>query len=271
MLNYQTINVNGASYAYTSQGSGEVLILLHGFTGSSLTWEKYITKWRESYQVITIDLPGHGKSFAKPQKTMSELSKDLARIFKFLHIKQAHLLGYSMGGRVALSFAMEYPELVHSLILESASPGITDVTERKVRQEADIALAERIKTDGIEEFVNYWEDIELFASQKRLDEHVQETIRQERLSHTELGLANSLLSTGTGVQPSWWDRLVEIDYPVLLIVGSLDKKFVELNEKMVKLISIAEIITVLDAGHAVHVEKVDKFAMIVSKFINNNT
>lgn len=269
MLNYQSIEVNGSVYAYTSQGNGEPLVLLHGFTGSSQTWQHFITKWQLDFQVITIDLPGHGKTAATLEKTMMEFSRDLAHIFNVLQIKKAHLLGYSLGGRTALSFAMEYPTLVRSLILESASPGISDKAERLARQEADGKLAERIKKDGMEKFVNSWEDIGLFSSQKRLPQHVQNTIRQERLEQTESGLTQSLLYMGTGVQPSWWDRLPEINYPVLLIVGSIDKKFVELNEKMVKLISTAEITTVLDAGHAVHVEQVDKFAMMVSKFINN--
>lgn len=268
MLNYQSIEVNGSVYAYTSQGSGEPLVLLHGFTGSSKTWRKFIPEWQESNQVITIDLPGHGKTAATLEKTMMGFSKDLAQIFNVLQIEKAHLLGYSLGGRAALSFAMEYPSLISSLILESASPGIADQAERFARQEADEKLAERIKRDGMEKFVNFWQDIGMFSSQKSLPQHVQETVRQERLSQSELGLANSLLFMGTGVQSSWWDRLSEINYPVFLIVGSIDKKFVELNEKMLKLISTAEIITVSDAGHAVHVEQVEKFAMIVRASIS---
>lgn len=268
MLSYKTIEINDAVYAYTSQGSGEPLVLLHGFTGSSETWQNFITKWQENYRVITIDLPGHGKTVNETEKTMAEFTSDLVQIFYTLKIEKAHLLGYSMGGRTALSFAMEYPKLVHSLILESASPGIADATERMNRQAADEKLAKRIKTNGIENFVNAWEDIALFSSQKNLPKHIQDSIRQERLSQTEIGLANALLFMGTGVQPSWWDRLAEIEYPVLLIVGERDEKFVELNELMVKLIRTAEIITVPDSGHAVHVEQVEKFAMIVRQSIS---
>lgn len=271
MLNYNLIEVNDSTYAYTISGSGEPLVLLHGFTGSSVTWKKYIATWRETYKVITIDLPGHGKTAIESGKSMREFAKDLSQIFNRLQIDTAHLLGYSMGGRAALAFTIEYPELVRSLILESASPGIEGSVQRLERQEADEKLAKRINTMGINKFVAEWENIALFDSQKSLPIPIQETIRQERMAQTASGLSQSLLHMGTGTQDSQWDKLAGITLPVLLIVGEYDKKFVELNELMVKLMRTAEIITVLDAGHAVHVEKMEKFAMIVSKFITHNT
>src|SRR5690625_6877126 len=79
-----------------------------------------------------------------------------------LKITKIHLLGYSMGGRTSLSFANYYPEKINSLILESASPGIADPFERQRRKEADKALAEKILIEGVEAFVDYWEDLPLF-------------------------------------------------------------------------------------------------------------
>lgn len=267
ILKYNYIQINDDVYAYTRQGSGEPLVLFHGFTGSSETWTSFIAKLQKDYDVITIDLPGHGKTVTKPGKTLPMFADDFKQILAVLNMKQIHLLGYSMGGRIALALSLEYPELVKTLMLESASPGIESVFERNARKLADDKLANKISQEGITAFVDYWENIPMFTTQKSLSKETQQAIRQERLRQTENGLSQSLQFMGTGVQPSYWDKLASLSLPVLLIVGELDKKFVELNEKMVSLIKDVEMITVPKAGHAVHLEKSNDFESIVSKFL----
>lgn len=267
MLTYKTLPVNGRTYAYTRTGSGEALLLLHGFTGTSETWTPFISDWQDTYEVITLDLPGHGKTDKTNAKSMEELTQDMALILTTLQIEKAHILGYSMGGRTALAFALDHPSFVKSLLLESASPGIAAEKERLARQKADLLLADRIEAKGIVSFVNAWEDIPLFHTQKNLPLHVQENIREERLAQKEVGLAMSLRMMGTGFQASYWSRLAEITCPTLLIVGAYDEKFVQLNEKMVKLIETAELHSVCDAGHAVHIEASNNFKAVVHQFI----
>lgn len=166
MLQDDSIHIKGTNYAYKVKGRGERLVLLHGFTASSKTWDFACEQLASRFQVMRIDLPGHGETTGNSVKTVEDFASDLAQIFQELKIKKAHILGYSMGGRAALTFALLYPELVDSLILESASPGIEGESERLARQEADEILAKRLEQDGIEEFVTYWENIPLFASQK---------------------------------------------------------------------------------------------------------
>lgn len=103
---------------------------------------------------------------------------------------------------------------------------------------------------------------------KNLPGHVKQAIRTQRLEQSATGLANSLRYFSTGKQPSWWGRLGEIDFSVLLIVGGLDRKFVDLNERMVSLIKGAELVVVPDVGHAVHIEKVKTFLDHVEMFLN---
>ncbi|MEC1028851.1 2-succinyl-6-hydroxy-2,4-cyclohexadiene-1-carboxylate synthase, partial [Bacillus paralicheniformis] len=134
-------------------------------------------------------------------------------------------------------------------------------------REQDSRLSSRILEEGIESFVDYWEGIPLFASQLSMDPSKRKKVREERLNNNPVGLRGSLIGMGTGSQPSWWNRLSRIDYPVLLIAGSLDRKFIAINESMAKRIPTARLEIVEHTGHAVHVEEPDFFGKIVSEFI----
>ncbi|AXI09833.1 2-succinyl-6-hydroxy-2,4-cyclohexadiene-1-carboxylate synthase [Oceanobacillus zhaokaii] len=261
---YQT---KTASYWYEIHGEGIPVVLLHGFTGSTATWQQFIDEQKDKLQIIAIDLPGHGNTETKEPITMEACCHDLSQLLQFLRLDSIHLLGYSMGGRTALSLAMLYPELIEKLILESASPGLMTADERKMRIEKDELLAKKIKQDGLVSFIDFWQDIPLFQTQKFLPTHVQQTIRKERLSQTEQGLADSLRFMGTGKQPSWWEKLHLFKRPVLLMAGELDPKFAAINKKMRNSLEKSEVVIVEKAGHAIHIEKPAIFGTLVSEFI----
>src|SRR5690625_179189 len=142
-LAYNYVLIDDTTYAYTINGSGEPLVLLHGFTGTSQTWLPFIEKWKEHYQVITIDLPGHGNTTGEANLKMKQVSHHMKQLLDHLSIEKCHLLGYSMGGRTALSFAMWYPLYIESLLLESASPGLQTTKEQLERVEKDTRSEER--------------------------------------------------------------------------------------------------------------------------------
>src|SRR5690606_27690055 len=146
-------------------------------------------------------------------------------LFSELGFTEFVLAGYSMGGRTALAYAAVHPERLQALILESASPGLKTAAEQVERQQRDSELALKILANGIQSFVDKWENIPLFDSQKKLPTEIRDEIKQERLSQQPQGLANSLIGMGTGSQPSYWNHLKDIHIPVLLITGSLDLKF----------------------------------------------
>jgi len=266
------IQVNGVHYHVETAGEGAALLLLHGFTGSASTWRPFLPSWSRRFRVIAVDVLGHGQSDAplNPTRYSTECAvSDLAQLLDQLEVRQAHLLGYSMGGRLALSFAMVQPERVRSLILESSSPGLGTAEERAERVRSDEALAARIEREGIERFVDYWENIPLFHSMRRLPEDVRLAIRRQRLANSPRGLAGSLRGMGTGAQPSWWDRLLRLTMPVQLIVGELDGKFCAIGRRMSKLIPDCRLVEVENAGHAVHVERADFFDTIVMDFLTS--
>ncbi|MCY8273161.1 2-succinyl-6-hydroxy-2,4-cyclohexadiene-1-carboxylate synthase [Bacillus sonorensis] len=262
---------DGVQYEVEDSGTAaeNTAVFLHGFTGSANTWDG-IDEHLQGVRVIKLNLLGHGQTDSPPDKrryTTEEQIADLVEIFEQLKLKTVYLVGYSMGGRLALSFGMTHPGRVAGLVLESSSPGLQTQEERKSRIIHDCRLGERIINKGVESFVDYWEAIPLFASQLSLDEPVRKKIREERLSNNPLGLAGSLAGMGTGSQPSWWDKLDEIKYPVLLIAGGLDQKFVAINQSMYRKIPGSRLVIAEQTGHAVHVEAPDFFGKIVSEFI----
>ncbi|MGP4040552.1 2-succinyl-6-hydroxy-2,4-cyclohexadiene-1-carboxylate synthase [Gracilibacillus sp. D59] len=247
-------------------GDGQPVVLLHGFTGSVQTWQA-LRPFLPNQQLIVIDLPGHGYTKAKVN-SMDDCCKDLYEIFNQLTLEQFDLVGYSMGGRTALSFACRYPEMVRTLTLESASPGLAKEEERQARQQKDHELADYISSHSLEAFVERWENIPLFASQKQLAVEIQEKIRNERLSQSKEGLAHSLLTMGTGMMSSCWNLLDQLKMPVLLVVGEWDEKFVQINQQMEKLISNCRLEIINQAGHAIHVEQTQIFGTIIEEFIS---
>src|SRR5699024_2370366 len=126
-----------------------------------------------------------------------------------------------------------------------------------------------IESGGIKAFVDYWENIPLFESQKQLSGSVRERIRHERLFHSKEGLAESLRYMGTGSQPSWREELPNLSIPILLLAGEYDKKFIEINQMMEKLLPSVELTIVKNAGHAIHVEQPSIFGKIVIGFLQS--
>lgn len=267
MTSVRDLNVH---YQIINPLADKTLVFLHGFTGSTKTWDKVIESFKETYRIITIDLIGHGLTDAPynvQRYSMEEQVELLHDFFEARRIQSFTLIGYSMGGRVALAFTMKYEEMVDQLILESSSPGLQTEEEREARRKSDHALAEKIEKSGLDSFIEYWENIPLFESQKTLPETKQQAIREDRLSQRVIGLTNSLRGMGTGSQPSFWDDLQNFTKPVLLITGELDKKFQQKAIDMKERFLCCKNVTVSNVGHAIHVENPQIFATIIEKHL----
>jgi 2-succinyl-6-hydroxy-2,4-cyclohexadiene-1-carboxylate synthase len=264
------VRANGIDFRAEVRDSGDPLVLLHGFTGSADSWAPHIDGLARDHRVIAIDLIGHGESDAPPDPrryAFAQALDDLAAIADHLNIKEATWLGYSMGGRLALGFALRHPYRVQKLILENATPGIANQQERDERRTADEELAQRIERDGIASFVTEWEHNPIFASQRSLPAEVVHQQHELRLRNRPIGLANSLRGMGQGAQPSFWGRLHEIQMPTLLIAGTCDPKFAAIATRMHALIPQSTLALIPDAGHAVHLERPRQFDDVVKQFL----
>ena len=247
------------------------VLLLHGFTGHGGSWaEAGQTFAAAGFHVLAPDLLGHGSSPHPGESTRYEMARaaaDLNLLLDATCSEAVHLAGYSMGGRLALFFALSYPDRVRTLCLVSASPGIAAATERAERRDSDNALADRIERDGIAAFVDYWETLPMWESQHRtLSVRQRRQLRAQRLRNRPDGLANSLRGMGTGAQPVLLDELPSLALPTLLIVGAEDEKFVAVNRQMAQRIPGAQKVVVLGAGHAVQLERPKKFARAALDF-----
>lgn len=269
--------INGVNYYYQwltdYEANRPTLVCLHGFTGTSQTFVPVFQRDRDR-NILAIDLIGHGQtdSYVHPYRYQMEcLCQDIALLTEQLGISKFSLLGYSMGARVALGFTCLFPQKIQKLLLESGSPGLKSKTERMTRKCSDEHLAGFIMSHSIEAFVDKWEKLSLFDSQKQLSCKILATLRKERLSQQAFGLACSLWFMGTGVQPDFWQELDKIEIPTLLIVGELDHKFQRIAQNMQEKQQNMSIKIVKNAGHCVHLEKPEIVEEVVYSFLISYT
>jgi 2-succinyl-6-hydroxy-2,4-cyclohexadiene-1-carboxylate synthase len=264
------IKVHDVFYNIQRSGTGEPVVLLHGFTGNTETWTEQTPFFDTRFSTLSIDLPGHGESEAPADPARYGIdctARDLIAIFDWLLLEKVHLVGYSMGGRVALYLAAHYPQRIKSLVLESTSPGIADSAQRSARAESDHRLADWMEDNGLAAFVDRWEQLPLFITQKHLPVEVRGRLRSQRMQNNITGLANSLRGLSTGVQPSGWDELPYLDVPTLIVAGKLDYKFVNIARQMNRLLPDSKLVILPRAGHTTHLEQPSAFNQLVLKYL----
>lgn len=246
------------------------LVVLHGFTGSADSMGGTAADLAGPRRVFAVDLVGHGRSEAPADPTayaMECCADQVADALGALGLGRADWLGYSMGGRVALSAAVRRPEWVRRLVLVGASPGIADPGARARRAREDEDLAARILERGLEAFVDEWMAKPLFASQRRLGPEALARARSQRLRCDAAGLAASLRGMGTGAMPPLHDSLEKVDAETLLVVGEEDAKFRRLAETLARGLRRARIAVLPGAGHAAHLENPRAFRREAETFL----
>jgi 2-succinyl-6-hydroxy-2,4-cyclohexadiene-1-carboxylate synthase len=264
------IACDGVSLHVVEQGAGSPLLVLHGFTGSSASMAGVAAALADRHRVVRVDLLGHGRSDAPralAAYAMARCIAQLAGVLDALAIPRAHLLGYSMGGRIALAFAALDPERVASALLVGARGGFEDPAERAARARDDERLADQIERDGVPAFVEHWMALPLFATQRRLGAEALAAARAERLANRAHGLAASLRAIGAGAQPPLHALLPDVQLPVLLVVGAEDACFAAVARDLAHRLPRARLAVVPDAGHAAHLENPRAFAQIAGTFL----
>lgn len=246
------------------------VIFLHGFTGSALDWISITDKLPEKYFPICPDFFGHGKSESPVESgyySAKGISAQIESLYKYFNFEKAAICGYSMGGRGGLTFFFDHPERVIGLLLESANPGIRDISEKNDRAQNDRELAEKIENAGIEWFTDYWQSLPLFNSQNSLSSQILDKIRKMRISNSPTGLRNSLMNFSPAVMENYWPLLNTIEVPVEIICGELDIKYTLIGGEMEQLIPGSQMEKIPNAGHNVHLEKPEIFYNLLLQFL----
>ncbi|MEL6553487.1 MAG: 2-succinyl-6-hydroxy-2,4-cyclohexadiene-1-carboxylate synthase [Cyanobacteria bacterium J06621_11] len=264
---------------YVTQGDSTQppLLLLHGFLGNHQDFIPLVATLSRHFYCITVDLPGHGKTRSHPNGyTFPATAQSLLALLNHLNIRQTHLLGYSMGGRIALYLACEFPDCFLRVVLESASPGLRTAEARKSRRESDSAIAHCLQTTSMSSFLTQWYHNPLFASLKNHPEVFSEML-QRRENNNSIELSHALKGLGTGEQPSLWEPLTQVRQPLLLIVGALDAKFIAINGAMKALLEenkmsasrTVKLKTIKTCGHNIHLEAPAAYALTVLSFFDD--
>lgn len=244
-------------FHYTLQGDRNlpVVLFLHGFMGSHADFDEPIAHLVDQFCCLAIDLPGHGQTQVlgdAEQYTMPQTAQAVIDLLDQLGIARCFLVGYSMGGRLALYLALHFAQRFPRVVLESASPGLKTDRERQERLQRDWELADQLEAD-FASFLSDWYNQPLFHP-LRSHPHFEQ-IQARRWQNCPQSLATSLRYLSTGQQPSLWPLLSQQTQPLLLLVGDDDRKFHRLNQEIANLCPTAHLQTIPHCGHVVHLEQ----------------
>lgn len=266
------IAITNYSFHYSIAGSpnNPPLLILHGFLGSHQDFLPLLPALSQHFYCIVPDLPGHGKTHTQTGFYGFEaIAQSLIHFLDALEISQTHLLGYSMGGRLALYLTCHFPNRLTRIALESASPGLKTAEERRERRVRDDAIAHQLETIPFSDFLTQWYANPLFTSLKNHPK-AYTTMLQRRQHNHPMALAHTLRGCSTGRQPSLWPALQTIDKPLLLLTGALDTKFVAINRDMLSHMGTttqATFTIVENCGHNLHVETPDIYSNTLIEFL----
>ncbi len=253
-------------------------LALHGFTGCGADFAPLRQLLGGLHETATApigwhcpDLPGHGPDPSldcSPRATLDFLQMQ-ASAFDAQHSTFDVLLAYSMGARAALLHATVRPDAWDALILVSPNPGIEAESERAGRRRSDHALADRIEREGLEAFLEFWQQQPLIRSQQSIPAPWSEAMRANRLRHTAQGLAASLRQFGQGSCPDLWPDLPKLTMPVLLLTGEADAKYTATAERMHRALPNARHLSIPASGHAPHLERPSPACQAIRSFLND--
>lgn len=254
-------------YIFSDRRDLPVVLFLHGFMGSSADFDMVTTQLANQFCCLAVDLPGHGKTIVDGEEalyTMAQTANAIVTWLDQLQIPQCFLVGYSMGGRLALYLALHFPQRFLKVVLESASPGLQTEDKRAARLQHDRNLADQLEAD-FPSFLSYWYSQPLFHALR--DHPLFIEVQARRLHNRPDALAKSLRYLSTGLQPSLWELLPHHTQPLLLLVGENDRKFCTVNQAMADYCPTAQLQSLPACGHVPHLEQPDAFTQALQAFL----
>lgn len=246
------------------------VMMLHGFLGTHATWLPLAGALRRRWRLVLPDLYGHGQS-GLPQDpthlTPDGMAQDLRALADAAAPGPLALVGYSLGGRIALRMAALAPARVAALVLVSTSPGIRAEPERRTRHSADGRLADLIEAGGLEAFMERWDENPVLASGRPLSEAQRRRLSHDRRRQRAEGIAASLRFAGGGCQPDTWPLLPHWPIPTLVVAGAADAKYAGLAREMANRIPQAKLAVLEGVGHRVPLEAPEELSRLVTRFL----
>jgi 2-succinyl-6-hydroxy-2,4-cyclohexadiene-1-carboxylate synthase len=274
------VQIGNYKVTYYSEGdaSNPAILFLHGFMGDRDEFKQAIAVLSKQFYCVALDLLGHGQTclidqnhqdlddIPRPEHyyTIHSSAHLVINFLDFLRLDYCFLIGYSMGGRLALYLTIHFPQYFHKVVLESASAGLRTDAERSDRLAKDYQLAAKLESGDFRQFLENWYQQPIFASLRSHSDFQQ--LLAQRLNNSPSQLAKSLRDLSTGMQPSLWKELPKIKNPLLLLTGELDPKFVQINQQMEQLTKYSQLEIVPNCGHNIHFENPKLFVEKIQAF-----
>ena len=257
----ETIKFQKKSIAYSDEGDGKVIVLLHGFTESSRIWQSFSKKLSVKYRVISVDLPGHGQSAVYGAgHTMDFMADVVCFILKKLRIGKCLMIGHSMGGYVTLAFAEKYPERLKGFTLFH-SHCFADSTAEQDNRNRTISIVDRDKFSYVAQFIPSLFPVEVH---KKHAAFIQRMIQQASKMQKE-GVVAAL--EGMKNRKDQTELLKQTKLPVLFILGLKDTRVpVPRIWDMITLPVVADILLLRQCGHMGYVEAPKKTLEVIHGF-----
>jgi len=253
------------SYQQFNAGEGTPLVVIHGLFGAADNWRTHVVRWSEERHVISLDLRNHGYSFHSPDMSYAHMADDVVALLEHLGVEQAHILGHSMGGKVAAQLALNNPHLVASLILADIAPVPYAPRHQDILAGLNAVDLVNLKSrkQGLEVLNNYESDIKVcqFLIKSLYRTESKEFAWRFNLKTIEEQYQNiSAAPQGTAYQG-----------PVLALKGEKSAYILpEHKSAFASLFPHTQLKVMTDCGHWLHAEKPDLFVRLVSRFIRDN-
>lgn len=224
------IKFENKSLHYKTEGKGNALVLLHGFTESLDIWNDFSKELGKTFQVVSIDLPGHGKSECIAESHSMELMAEcIHTVLEQLKIKECVMIGHSMGGYVTLAFAEKYPAMIRGLGLFHSS-ALPDTPEGKTNRSK---VVEFIRNNHTEFIMNFIPDLFAEENRKKFKSEIAVLVEAAKKMTREGIIASQI---GMRERPDRTHVLKEATYPILFIAGKKDTRV--LFEKVLEQIAM---------------------------------
>nr|WP_306800355.1 2-succinyl-6-hydroxy-2,4-cyclohexadiene-1-carboxylate synthase [Endozoicomonas sp. YOMI1] len=262
------------SYYCSGNVNAPALVLLHGFLGSANDWYSLLTRLKDDYYLITVDLPGHGSSQWLEEDAqgaeyfcyrLEQTVQTIERV-EGISLKRFNLLGYSLGGRLAMAYTIACPERVEKLLLEGAHPGLLSEQEKSERYQSDLQWARRFRQEPVADVLLDWYKQPVFSD---LDDSQIRSLIDQRSKGSGLLLADALMSFSLSKQPNYRRALGQLraGSPLCPCVhyfyGENDHKFGLLGQHLLTEHVIHSVHPVTGCGHNVHREQPEAMARLL--------
>ena len=252
--------INGIDVDYAEVGKGDAVVLLHGLGSTKKDWDLQILVLSQKFRVIAPDFRAHGNSERVPkQQGVEVMTEDVFQLLKFLNIKKASFVGFSMGGAVCFNMAYSHPEMVHKLVIVNSGPNFNNAKDSGI----DL-LAERTKIIKDQGFEALAETI----SKGMFPEESQQQWRKEFFQRIIDNDEDAYLHTfGSLMKWGLDDKVSEIKQPTLVIASDMDYTSVEYKKVYANKMDNAKLVVVENSRHGIVLDQAEKLNEELLKFL----